>query len=292
MSRLLPAAILCCAAAIGGTAYGMLGESPVDRIVVPAGGAQAPEQAPPPPPRDDVESLLQRARRSGSKAALDEVVARLQAETQGPAATSTHHRLLARALLERVMQHSQWRGLVVGQPVYETLPKQVARDLDAATTAIARARELGDDTGELYRTEAALMSHRITGLASALQWNSKIQQALAKAAERCQDDPQLHTALGLRKLLAPPFLGQDLGKALDHFEYAAKALLDDERPAVFAAMASSLQQKQQQAIGWLEQAVQRNPQNVFARTVLARLRRGEADPFGRDVTPAEAAAAK
>ena len=41
-------------------------------------------------------------------------------------------------------------------------------------------------------------------------------------------------------------------------------------PAVFAAMASYLQQKRQQAIGWMEQAVAKNPQNRFARVVLQR----------------------
>lgn len=291
MTRLLPAAIFCCAAAIGATAYGMLGTDPIDRIAVPPAVSTA--ASPPAAARpDEFEKELARARRSGSRTALDDLVARLQAAAARQPDIAHFHHLLARARLERVLQHSQLRGLVVGTPIYATLPPEVASDLDAATAAVARARELGLDSGDLYRIEAALMSHRITGLASALQWNGKIQQALGKAAERCQDDPQLHTALGLRKLLAPPFLGQDLGRALDHFEFAAKALLDDERPAVFAAMTSFLQQKQEQALAWLEQAVQRNPDNLFAKAVLARLRRGEPDPFGRDVTPAEANAAK
>jgi hypothetical protein len=75
-------------------------------------------------------------------------------------------------------------------------------------------------------------------------------------------------------------LGHDPERALEHFELAARALADDERPAVFAAMASYLQRKRLQAVAWLEQAVARNPKNSFARVVLQRVRRDEGDPFG------------
>jgi tetratricopeptide (TPR) repeat protein len=136
------------------------------------------------------------------------------------------------------------------------------------------------------------MGQHITGIGSALQWNARIEAALTAAGERLRDDPQLHTMLGLRKLLAPKLLGHDPQRALEHFEFAARALADDERPAVFAAMASYLQRKRLQAVTWLEQAVARNPQNVFARVVLQRVRRDEPEPFGRDVSEAEAAAAR
>ena len=149
----------------------------------------------------------------------------------------------------------------------------------APQKAVDRARELGDDSGDLFRISAEIMSQRITGLASALTWNGKIQVAIAKAGERIKNDPQLHLVLGLRKLMAPQFLGNDPDKALEHFRYAAEALPNDERPAVFAAMASYLKKKRLKAIAWLEKAVQRNPRNVFARVVLKRVRRGEEDPF-------------
>jgi tetratricopeptide (TPR) repeat protein len=110
--------------------------------------------------------------------------------------------------------------------------------------------------------------------------------------QRAQDDPQLHVVMGLRLLMAPSLLGHDPERALEHFDFAARALADDERPAVFAAMASYLQRKRQQAVAWLEQAVARNPKNSFARVVLQRVRRDEGDPFGRDVSVAEAAASK
>ena len=95
----------------------------------------------------------------------------------------------------------------------------------------------------------------------------------------------------MRKLLAPRFFGHDPSAALEHFEFAANSD-DDERPAVFAAMATYLQNKRMLAISWLERAVERNPDNAFARVCLRRLRRGEEDPFGRDVTVEELASSK
>jgi len=290
MSRLLPASILCCTLAIGATTYAMLGDGPADRIQVPS--LPSPTAGATPGAGTGFAAELQLARRACSQPAIDAIVARVRAAVAAAPNDRQGWHLLAEALLERVLQRCHLRGIVVGTPLYESLPGDVAKDLDAGTAAIARARELGDDSGELFRLEAAVMSHRITGLGSALQWNGRIQQALAKAAERAKDDPQLHVALGLRKLLVPKFLGQDADKALEHFEFAARQLLDDERPAVFAAMANLLQQKRQQAIDWLTQAVQRNPQNTFARVVLARVQRGEPDPFGRDVTAAEASSTK
>lgn len=290
MSRLLPAAIVCCAVAIGATTYSLLGSNAVDSIDVPGPTTSAP--ALPTAASTPSSTELQQARHSCTQPALDAIVAKFRAAVQAAPTDPASWRLLAEALLERVLQRSHLRGIEVGTPLYETLPAEVAADLDAGTAAVAKARELGCDDGTLFRIEAALMSHRITGLATALQWNSKIQQALTKAGARAKDDPQLHIALGLRKLLVPKFLGQDPQKALEHFEFAARQMPDDERPAVFAAMASYLQQKREQAMRWLEQAVQRNPQNTFARVVLERVKRGEQDPFGRDVSAAEASGAK
>lgn len=49
----------------------------------------------------------------------------------------------------------------------------------------------------------------------------------AGAGWRRLTDPHLQVALGL---LAPKLLGQDIDKALEHFEFAAKALQDDGAP--------------------------------------------------------------
>ncbi len=288
MSRLVPLLCLGCLVAIGASIWGMLGSGAADRLQAPKGTAASPGLRTSSP----LVQALDAARHECSLPALDEVVQRLQAQTKSAKNDLQAWHVLSAAMLERVQQRSHLRGMKVGEPIWSELPRELSLDVDAGLEAVARARELGDDSGDLFRIEANLTSQRITGLATALQWNGKIQDALAKSSERAQDDPQLHVALGLRKLFAPALLGHDPVRALEHFEFAAQALLDDERPAVFAAMASYLQKKRQQAVGWLEQAVARNPNNAFARVVLQRVRRDEGDPFGRDVTAAEAAASK
>jgi cytochrome c-type biogenesis protein CcmH/NrfG len=288
MNRLVLVLCLLCLAAIGATGYSMLSNRAADTLGVPT--------TPTPPaaavgPAASAAQALHEARRQCSLPALDALIAALRTKTGAtPSDAETWH-VLAEASLERAQQRAHLRGIAVGSPVYAELPAEVTADLDAGLAAIARARELGDHGGDLYRIEASLMSQHITGIGSALQWNSRIENALLAAGERGRDNPRLHTVLGLRKLLAPSLFGGDPQAALQHFEFAAKALADDERPAVFAAMASYLQQKRQQAVAWLEQAVARNPNNVFARVVLQRVRRDEPEPFARDVSADEAAAA-
>ncbi|MFK7740833.1 MAG: tetratricopeptide repeat protein [Planctomycetota bacterium] len=237
-------------------------------------------------------SLLEAARRKCRVEAFDELLDTLRTSTQAEGCGADTWSLLAETLLERIQQRTHLLGVAVGEPIFDELPKELDQDVEQGLTAIARARELGEDSATLFRVEAGLMSQRITGLGSALKWNGKIAAALKMANERQGDDPLLHTALGLRKLLAPRMFGHDPDKALEHFEYAAEAMPADERPAVFAAMASYLQKKRQKAVAWLEKAVTRNPENRFARAVLKRLRRGEDKPFGRDVTAAELQAAE
>jgi tetratricopeptide (TPR) repeat protein len=287
MTRIVPILCVVLALAIGVTAWSRL--STGTTIATPPAGGGAGNWTG--PAAGDLAAALRDARRQCDLTPLDAVVARLeQAVLATPDDRDTWH-LLAQACLERAQQRTHLRGMSVGEPVFATLPTELQRDLEQGLGASEKARELGDDSGDLFRIEAGLMSQQITGLATALQWNGKIGQALEQAAERARDNPYLHLALGARKLFAPRWLGHDPDGALEHFEFAAQAV-DDERPAVFAAMASYLQQKRQQAIAWLEQAVARNPNNKFARVVLQRLRRGEDDPFGRDVTEAEIAAAK
>lgn len=287
MKFALPLLTLACLAAIAATAWSLLGRGTTAAIDVP--GSAAPAPAPPP---TGPAAALQAARRSCSLPALDAVVADLRARTTAAPEDRDAWRLLAEALLERTQLRTQRRGLTVGAPVFDELPAELAQDVRDGIAAAARARELGADDGDLYRIEASLMSQQITGLAAALQWNPRIEAALGAAAERDRDNPRLHTVLGLRKLLAPRLFGHDPDGALAHFEFAAGALADDERPAVFAAMASYLQKKRQQAIAWLERAVARNPNNVFARVVLRRVQRDEPAPFARDVGDDEAAAVK
>lgn len=287
MNRAVPVAIAACLVAIGGTAWAMLAAGTEDGVVVPRSSA---------PSRARVEEhpaavALRAARRTCTVAALDTIVQELRDRTLSTNDAGSW-RLLAEALLERAQMRSHRRGIVVGTPLHDRLPPELQADVDAGLDAVATARTLGGEDGDLFRVEAGLLSQRITGFGTALQWNARIQEALQEAVARAKDDPRLGVALGLRKLLAPKLLGHDPAGALVHFEFAAEHLPDDERPAVLAAMASWLQKRRQQAIAWLERAVARNPDSVFARVVLARMRRDEPDPFGRDVTDTEAAAAK
>jgi hypothetical protein len=275
MTRIVPILCVVLAIAIGVTAWSRL--SAGTTIATPRAGSGAGTWSGA-PAADDLAAALRDARRHCDLAPLHTVVARLeQVVKQTPDDRDAWH-VLAHACLECAQQRTHLRGMSVGEPVFATLPAELQQDLEKGLGAVAKARELGDDSGDLFRIEAGLMSQQITGLATALQWNGKIGQALEQAAERARDNPYLHIALGARKLLAPRWFGHDPDGALEHFEFAAEAV-DDERPAVFAAMASYLQ-------------LARNPNNKFARVVLQRLRRGEDDPFGRDVTEAEIADAK
>ena len=284
MSRLVPILCAACLVGIGLTAWSQLSAGNTT-VVIPKGGP-APKKA----AATETAEQLRKARMACSVAALDRCIEAFQAQVAAkPDKAVWHH--LAEAYLERALTRTHLRGMAPGEPTFEELPTDFAGDLKAGLEAVAKARELGDETGELFRIEAGLMSQHITGWQSALAWNGKIGEALEVAHQRIANDPQLHTALGLRKLFAPKWLGNDPEKALEHFEFADKAD-GDERPAVFAAMANYLQSKRQKAIAWLERAVEKNPDNKFARVVLGRVRRGEDNPFGRNVTEGEVAAGK
>ena len=285
MTRLVPALCVAATFAIAGTTWVLLGARAHEELAVPA--VPTPSAAADAGPRAAVVA----ARRTCTTEALDAVVADLtRAAAAAKADDAAAWHLLADAHLERALARSHRRGLRVGEPTWSELPAAIADDVRLGLEAVAKAQQRGDDSADLLRIEAALLSQRITGIASALQWNGRIHEALQRAGERGQDDARVHVAIGLRQLLAPKFFGHDAEKALGHFEFAAKVLHDDERPSVFAAMACYLQKKRAQAIEWLERAVATNPANVFARVVLRRLRAGEDDPFGRDLTDVEVSA--
>jgi tetratricopeptide (TPR) repeat protein len=293
MSRVVP--VLCAGAlfALGGTAWVMLRASGTD-VAVPADTpADTNTNAGPGASADGgLGAQLRDARRSCELPRVDAAVAAIAAKCEAEPQVAAHWHLLAKAHLERALLRGHDKAIKVGAPTFPEPPPELTADLEAGLAAVRRARELGDDDGDLYRIEAGLMAQHIVGLRTALEWNGRIQEALRASGERRADNPHLHVALGLRTLLAPKLLGHDPAHALEHLTFAAKALPDDERPAVFAAMASSLLKKRQDAIGWLERAVATNPHNRFARVVLSRLRAGEDDPFGRDVTATEAATTK
>lgn len=285
MTRLVPALCVAATFAIAGTTWVLLGARAHEELAVPATPTTlAPVDASP-------RAAVVAARRTCTTAALDAVVTDLTRAAAAAAATdAAAWHLLADAHLERALARSHRRGLRVGEPTWSELPAAIAEDVRLGLDAVAKAQQRGDDSADLLRIEAALLSQRITGITSALQWNGRIHAALQRAGELAKDDARVHVAIGLRRLLAPRGFGHDAEQALGHFEFAAKVLHDDERPSVFAAMACHLQKKRAQAIEWLERAVASNPANLFARVVLRRLRAGEDDPFGRDLSDAEVAA--
>jgi tetratricopeptide (TPR) repeat protein len=236
------------------------------------------------------EQLLQdlhAVRRSYDAQRLDAFIASQQAALQTSPDDAIAHRILAEALLERCMLRTHRLGMRVGKPTVETLDEPTEADLGAAEKHVLRARELGDETAANHRIEARLCSQRITGALTGIRFGSRVESALQTARELDPQSGEVHVAIGLRKLMAPQWFGQDWNAALEDFCFAAGRLPHDERPRVFAGMACHLLERREQALQWLEEAVQLNPSNAYARAVLKRLRDRESDPFGRDVTEAE-----
>ncbi len=198
-------------------------------------------------------------------------------------ATAEDWRVLSEAHLECVLQMTSVKGMAVARPAFAKPPTAMLQHLDAGEQAITRARALGDRHSETARIEAGLKSNRIVGVASALRLGGEIDRLIAEAAERDQGNPHVAVAQGCRLVFAPKFLGGDPRAALALFERAAEAMPDDERPMIFAAFAADILGDAALARRHLEAAAQRNPANRYAREVAARLARGEADAFGRDV---------
>ena len=231
------------------------------------------------------------ARRSYLQARVKEVVAGARKRTQeAPTDAWAWHRL-AEAHLESAQQRILTRGIRVGEPAFDELPPDFASDLREGLEAVEQARIRGDDSASLYCVEAMLLSRQITGLLSALRLTHAVSKALDSASQRDEAAADVQFALGIKKLLSPKLFGHDAQAALEHFQRAAKDERDD-RSQMFAGMACHQLGQQQEAVAWLGRAVKTNPANLFAAAVLRRLRAGEADPFGRDLTAAEIAAAK
>ncbi len=171
----------------------------------------------------------------------------------------------------------------VGAFVSEATFAASRADIEEGLQLVRAARAAGDDSSESYRIEAGLLSSQLTGLGAVLANRSAIQEALDAALQRDPQNPRAHVALGCRKLLVPAWLGQDIDGALEHFEQAAGALVNDERPQVLAAFAHYLGGRLDRCRDWLRRAAARNPQNRFVQAVLVRLDRGDSEPFERDL---------
>jgi hypothetical protein len=149
MTRVVTALCITSVFALGLTAYALLGPSATDAIRPPAAPAPGPAGAAAAEP--PLQAALRHARRTCSREALDDVVGRLRAALQVDDRDGATWRLLADALLERVLQRGHLLGMTIGEPVHKELPADLADDIDAGLSAAARARELGGDSASVYR---------------------------------------------------------------------------------------------------------------------------------------------
>ncbi len=228
---------------------------------------------------------LAKIRLEADPSGIDAFVAEQRARAEAAPEDEAEWRVLAEAYLERCYARDRGEGMAVGTPTHSELPAVTEADIDAGLKALDRAHAVGgDQDAEVFRIEAAFHSLRVTSWTSALSQRPAISAALEKARSLRPDHPRVLVAMGCEKLFAPRFFGNDPATAKQLFLTAADALPLDERPLVFAAMAAHLLEKDDEAIALLERAVERNPNNRYAATVLARLRAAESEPFARDVT--------
>ncbi len=230
----------------------------------------------------DRSEQLARVRLSCDVHDLDRFVEEQQARVARTNAPSDV-RVLAQAYYERALVRDIKRGLAVGAFISKESYAANRSDIEAGLAAIARARKLGDDSAELDRIEAGLLTRQFTGLAKVFRYRARVQAAIQAAAKKAPRSGHVHIALGCDRLFTPAWLGQDIEGAIQHFRFAAKALPLNERPLLFTAFAHYLKGRREKCIAWLERARERSPKNPFVRAVLARLRRGEKNAFERDV---------
>lgn len=230
--------------------------------------------------------LLRQIRKSCDVRDISDFIAKQRQSVARYPTDPEHLRLLAEALLERCATRIINKGFAPGTMLFDgETPKDILSDIEEALGLVSKARELGDETSENWRIEASLLPYKIVSLPSAIMLARPITQALDKALELGKDNPHIHFALGCRKLLAPRYLGQDLEKAIEHLEFAAAGLPLDERPLIYAALATLLLGDRPRSTELLELAAKRTPANDFPAEVIQRLKAGENDPFARDVIP-------
>ncbi len=188
-------------------------------------------------------------------------------------------RVLAEAHLELGQFDDVGSGLEIGAPIRTAISEQLRGHIDAGMAALLQARDLGDDDAENHRIESSLLALEIHGLASAFKVNGRATAALDAAVERDGANPRVQVAIGCRLLFAPAMLGGDSRRARDHLIAGAKGLPYDERPLLYAAMASWTLGDIEQCRLLLEQASNRTPANPLVKAVRRRLPAGEDDPF-------------
>lgn len=188
-------------------------------------------------------------------------------------------RILAETHLELGQFNDVGAGLEIGAPIRTTVSDQLRGHIDAGMAALLQARDLGDDDAENHRIESSLLALEIHGLASAFKVNGRATAALNAAVERDEANPRVQVAIGCRLLFAPAMLGGDPSRARDHLIAGANGLPYDERPLLYAAMASWKLGDAEQCQRLLEQASNRTSANPLVKAVRRRLAAGVDDPF-------------
>jgi len=241
---------------------------------VPKTGSYAPEAR---------AALLDRTRQSCQVAHVSNFIEEQRQLVDSHPQNPAQKRVLAYALLERVTMRGLWKGMKPGALLYTDPPEDIVRDVEEALELVRAARTMGDETSENYRLESSLLPFKATNWGAALLLLRTMTNALKKAMELDPSNPKAQLVIGGRKLYSPSYLGQDLEKAIEHLEFAGKALPLDERPLIFASHAYYLLGRRDKAIELLEKAIARTPSNYYATTARERIRAGEDKPFERDM---------
>jgi len=232
---------------------------------------------------EDRSSELARARQSCKREDLLAFLAEQEALVEAAPEDVEALRVLAETHLELGQLSDLKTGLVIGAPIREEISDQLRVHIDAGTAALERGRELGDQHVDSFRIEASLYALEIHSLASALRVNLAATAALDTAKELDQAHPRVEVALGARLLFAPSILGGDPARGREHLMAGAAGLPYDERPLLFAAMASWETEDYEESRRVLELAYERTPANPFVAEVRRRIDAGEDDPFIRSL---------
>lgn len=232
---------------------------------------------------EDRSRALALARKSCRLEDLDAFVAQQRERAEAAVDDPVEWFVLGEAYHERAVMRDHRSGLKPGRQLHDELPPALARDIELGHAALDRSLELGYETSESWRLKTALLCAEITGLKSVLRIQAEATAALDRAYELDPKAPRVHMTIGCRKLFAPRMLGQDVEKALEHLLLAVEGCPLDERPCIFAALASHLSGDDARALELLDEARTRTPANAYAKEVRRRLAAGEEDPFERDV---------
>ena len=134
-----------------------------------------------------------------------------------------------------------------------------------------RATKLRPTSSEANRVVGELWIHQITGPITGLRFGPKGKSFIERAIELDAKNLEARRALGLMYLYNPPFNGGDKDKAAETFDQIA-ATGGDDRCYVLSARAYIKKDDPATAAQRLQKALEINPENVEATTLLKQLR--------------------